>query len=274
MAKIDVFALPVFPAADIFPIMAEKELQELAADIKENGLREPLVIADVGIVNGDGEVVRLLNGEDPIAYVISANLHRRHMTNGQRAMAVALVLETNKATQQDAAKSARLSQPRIAQAHTVMQFAGDLVDEVLSGATSLDDAYQKARERKKAKDWRNLALSDLRDRAADLAQRVVDGELRMDEAKILLEKRDEQQRNIRLTVFRSLGNLRYAASFAHGEAHRALPAWLEDEDITAEFRVHVPGGVEELRRYVADLGAATHELEALVARLPKKRSRK
>jgi hypothetical protein len=103
---------------------------------------------------------------------------------------------------------------------------------------------------------------------------VGDGELSVAEAKTLLEKRDEQQRNIRLTVFRSLGNLRYAASFAHGEEHGALPAWLEDEDHAAEFRQHVPGGVEELRRYVADLGAAAKELEALVARLPKKRSRK
>jgi hypothetical protein len=103
---------------------------------------------------------------------------------------------------------------------------------------------------------------------------VADSELSLKEAKTLLEKRDEQQRTIRLTVFRSLGNLRYAASFAHGEEHRALPAWLEDEDCADEFRQHFPGGVEELRRYVADLGVAAKELEALVARLPRKRSRK
>jgi hypothetical protein len=32
-----------------------------------------------------------LNGEDPTAYVLSANIHRRHMTKGQRAMAVAMI---------------------------------------------------------------------------------------------------------------------------------------------------------------------------------------
>ncbi len=35
--------------------------------------------------------VRELNGEDPKAFVISANIHRRHMTKGQRAMAVAKI---------------------------------------------------------------------------------------------------------------------------------------------------------------------------------------
>jgi hypothetical protein len=32
--------------------------------------------------------VRQLNGEDPTAFVLSANIHRRHMTKGQRAMAM------------------------------------------------------------------------------------------------------------------------------------------------------------------------------------------
>ena len=43
----DVFKLPVFGAADVFPMMADDELQELAEDIKANGLHEPLVIADI-----------------------------------------------------------------------------------------------------------------------------------------------------------------------------------------------------------------------------------
>ncbi len=45
-AKMDVFKLPVFPAADVFPMMFDDELKELAEDIKANGLREPIVVAD------------------------------------------------------------------------------------------------------------------------------------------------------------------------------------------------------------------------------------
>jgi hypothetical protein len=32
-----------------------------------------------------------LNGQAPEAYIISSNLNRRHMTKGQRAMAVAMI---------------------------------------------------------------------------------------------------------------------------------------------------------------------------------------
>ena len=50
--------------------------------------------------------VRHLDGEDPTAFVLSANIHRRHMTKGQRAMAVAAILETSNGSQQEAARQA------------------------------------------------------------------------------------------------------------------------------------------------------------------------
>jgi hypothetical protein len=71
-----------------------------------------------------------------------------------------------------------------------------------------------------------------------------------------------------------LAEIRRVASFARREAHRELPAWLEDEEYAVEFRAHVPGGVEELHGAIAELGAAAKELEALAERLPRKRTRK
>ncbi len=58
------------------------------------------------------------------------------MTKGQRAMAVAKILETNNLTQTDAAKAAQLSQARIAQANTVLEYAPDLAGNVLTGSSS------------------------------------------------------------------------------------------------------------------------------------------
>ncbi len=43
----DIFKLPVFPAADVFPMMTDDELQELAEDIRANGLRQPVTIAKI-----------------------------------------------------------------------------------------------------------------------------------------------------------------------------------------------------------------------------------
>jgi ParB-like chromosome segregation protein Spo0J len=100
--EIDVFNLPVFPVAALFPMIAADELAELAEDIRENGLQEPIVIAKPNgewlLVDGRNRLAacqlagitphyRILDS-DPTAYVLSANVHRRHLTKGQQAMAV------------------------------------------------------------------------------------------------------------------------------------------------------------------------------------------
>ena len=87
-------------------MMTEDELAELAADIKANGQREPVVTAEVDdeiqLIDGRNRreackiagvkpTSRDLNGEDPKAFIISANIHRRHMTKGQLAMVVAMI---------------------------------------------------------------------------------------------------------------------------------------------------------------------------------------
>ena len=41
-------AVEIVEAADVFPMMTDDELQDLAEDIKKNGLHEPLVVADIG----------------------------------------------------------------------------------------------------------------------------------------------------------------------------------------------------------------------------------
>ena len=48
----DISKLQVFPPADVFPMMDDDELNELAADIKENGLRDSIVTAEI-----DGEIM-------------------------------------------------------------------------------------------------------------------------------------------------------------------------------------------------------------------------
>ena len=91
--------LPFHPAANLFPLLEVEspEFGELVQDIREHGLLQPIVLCDGKILDGRnryracqhaGVEPRFVewSGDSPTAYVLSLNLHRRHLTDGQRAM--------------------------------------------------------------------------------------------------------------------------------------------------------------------------------------------
>lgn len=91
----------VHPAADLFPMLGDEELQELAEDIRVNGLIEPVwlwndpqhgrVLLDgrnrvaACAIAGVEPTTRTYTGDDPVSFVISENVRRRHLTEGQKA---------------------------------------------------------------------------------------------------------------------------------------------------------------------------------------------
>ena len=85
------------PACKLFPPLSEQELQELADDIADNGLRNPIVMYHGKILDGRNrwEACKIVgvapqyaefNGDDPVAWAISQNLKRRHLSASQRAV--------------------------------------------------------------------------------------------------------------------------------------------------------------------------------------------
>lgn len=96
------------PAADVFPLMEGAEFEALIADITEHGLREPIVRVWVPdpiapatrvalVLDGRNRLRaciaakvkpewREYEGDDPVAFVVSLNLNRRHLNESQRAM--------------------------------------------------------------------------------------------------------------------------------------------------------------------------------------------
>tara|TARA_R110000824_G_scaffold400941_1_gene610018 strand:- start:835 stop:1632 length:798 start_codon:yes stop_codon:yes gene_type:complete len=86
--------------ANLFPMLSDTELKSLAEDIRTNGLETPITTHEGAILDGRNrnracEIAGVepqfvtFDGEDALAFVISHNLHRRHLTESQRAMVAA-----------------------------------------------------------------------------------------------------------------------------------------------------------------------------------------
>ena len=116
--------LPVHPAAELFPLIGKDELRELADDIAKHGLREKvdlywdrdnkaflidgrnrldaLALLERDLFDDKGKLrhelqstppPRLYSEADCIAYIVSKNVHRRHLTNKQKRDLIAKVLK-------------------------------------------------------------------------------------------------------------------------------------------------------------------------------------
>lgn len=82
--------------AKLFPVATNEELREMADDIKQRGLINPIVLLEGKILDGRNRFMacNLANvepefteytGNDPLHDVVSWNLHRRHLSTSQKA---------------------------------------------------------------------------------------------------------------------------------------------------------------------------------------------
>jgi hypothetical protein len=89
------------PLANIFPLMTDEETEALGNDMLEHAQQDPIWLYEGKILDGrnrynaciiKGIELRFaeFRGHDPLAFVVSANLYRRQLNAGQRA----LVFET------------------------------------------------------------------------------------------------------------------------------------------------------------------------------------
>jgi len=95
----------VHPAANLMPMMSDEEYLALVEDVRKNGFLHPARVTSAGLlIDGRNRLcasidvendVRIeeFNPVDPIAYVLSENLNRRHLNQSQRAF---LAIEVEK----------------------------------------------------------------------------------------------------------------------------------------------------------------------------------
>lgn len=211
----DVHEYPVHPYADVFPMLNEAELNELADDIADNGLNEPLVLQRIeGVetlidgrnrraacaIAGVVPAVRWLDESvDARAYIWSTNGTRRHLTAGQRAMTYALGFPetTNKGGRGKASTGLTVSREYLSRARAILKYR-DLVAQVMANTCSLNEAHKQATDRDAITESRQEVMSGLRAEASDLADLVDEQRMSLDEA---LAAARERQRIAKATRF-------------------------------------------------------------------------
>jgi len=89
--------MKIHKLAKYFPILEGEEFDLLVQDIKDHGQLEPIVTVNGEILDGVNRykaceqlgILSLMEeykGDDPLSYVISMNIRRRHLDTSQRAM--------------------------------------------------------------------------------------------------------------------------------------------------------------------------------------------
>lgn len=192
--------LKAHPVADLFPMLPDDELAELAADVAERGLLQPIVLDSEGhVLDGRNRLAACekasveptfvtYDGDDPSGYALAVNIARRHLSKGQQAMVIALSgVEYRNDTGNGPSKQ------RVAHARQVRDHAPDLADSVASGTVPLDTAYETARERKKAAESTETQMAGLRSEAPDLADLVTEERLTLAGALSELRAREAQR---------------------------------------------------------------------------------
>lgn len=201
--------------AEYYPMLSEEQLEELAADIKENGQRDPITVTSDGILIdgrnrweackrlGIEPAIEVEDPKDVGAFVRSRN-ERRHQSTGSRAMSTALSLEHDGKrkngrwargsihgdnTESRVSASGRTWTDAMRQSGLVLDLLPDLAWQVVDGAIALDDAYRQARDEHHKREKARQEAEEDRKNALEAEARAADKFTNDPKARAWLDKK-------------------------------------------------------------------------------------
>jgi N6-adenosine-specific RNA methylase IME4 len=159
--------------ANIFPLLVGTEYIALREDIKSNGLLEPIILYEGKVLDGRNRYTACLDigiepryeeymGKQlPLDYVVSKNLHRRHLNETQRGIVASKIANMKSGTRTDLEPSANLHQVSLQEASDMLNVsrrtvanvkaiernAPDLLPKMESGEMTASKATQEMRKR-------------------------------------------------------------------------------------------------------------------------------
>lgn len=244
--------------ANLFPLMSGDELDALTEDIREHGLRQPVVRYKGLVLDGRNRLLACeraevepafsdFEGDDAgaLALVISLNVQRRDLTAGQKAIVAARAwgldgyskpgpkakgnsVQTVPISMDSLAKQFKVSKTSLSQARDILAEAPDLAEQVVACTLSLAAAYEQLQARR----WQAQQQAKDAERIAQYREAISSGELTFEQAmeKVLAEEREQHdtlaaQADARTTWLTSLAaNVRWFEVFV-GEHPDELLAW-------------------------------------------------
>ena len=159
--------MKVHPFAERFPMLPQDQLQDLADDIAAHGQVYPIMVdADGMLLDGRNRLaacklagvepkIETWSGDRPEDYILSVNVHRRHISKGAQAMAIALVHQEathkgGRGKKNPVTELLGLQQQVKLSRSIIREFGEDSAEvKAVMAGQSLNDTYEKGREQKR-----------------------------------------------------------------------------------------------------------------------------
>lgn len=237
--------LPHHPLAALFPMIPDDELRELADDIEANGQHEPVWLLDGQILDGRNReaachligidaFTKEYDGDDPLGFVLSLNLRRRHLSESQRAMVAAKIVIWKRGVNQHTAGSANLPTRDAARMLSISERAVIAARRVdAHGVRELSDAIRDGRI--------SVHAGEALTRLEEDAQREILRQERRDivaRAKELRREEAEKRHQIRLA---HMAHVAEAGASAAGKVAQKFPVIYADPPWQFGVRSEVTG---------------------------------